>query len=83
MYQPLSAQLPAREIWTHGTRLYAELLETVTMLVKDEPLPRRYFDHSLGGEWSDLRDRGDTGIPAPGAMRYSDPGIVPFGKLSQ
>jgi hypothetical protein len=26
----------------HGRRLDAELLETVTMLVKDEPLPRRY-----------------------------------------
>jgi mRNA interferase YafQ len=24
-------------------------------LVKDEPLPRRYFDHPLG-EWSDHRD---------------------------
>jgi mRNA interferase YafQ len=26
------------------------------MLLKDEPLPRRYFDHPLGGEWSDYRD---------------------------
>jgi mRNA interferase YafQ len=40
----------------HGKRLDAELLETVTMLAKDEPLPRRYFDHPLGGEWSDHRD---------------------------
>jgi mRNA interferase YafQ len=40
----------------HGRRLDAELLETVTMLVKDEPLLRRYFDHPLGGEWSDHRD---------------------------
>ena len=40
----------------HGRHLDAELLETVTMLVKDEPLPRRYFDHPLGGEWSDHRD---------------------------
>jgi mRNA interferase YafQ len=39
-----------------GRRLDAELLETVTMLVKDEPLPRRYFDHPLGGEWNDHRD---------------------------
>ena len=34
----------------HGRRLDAELLEAVTRLVKDEPLPRRYFDHPLGGE---------------------------------
>ena len=25
-------------------------------LAKDEPLPRRYFDHPLGGEWSDHSD---------------------------
>jgi len=40
----------------HGKRLDAELLETVTMLAKDDPLPPRYFDHPLGGEWSDHRD---------------------------
>jgi addiction module RelE/StbE family toxin len=77
----------------HDRRLDAELPETVTMLVKDEPLPRRYFDHPLGGEWSDHRDchiqMQPTGaetpdFPDPGAtMRYSDPGIVPFGRLSQ
>jgi len=40
----------------HGKRLDAELLETVVMLGKDEPLPRRYFDHPLSGEWRDHRD---------------------------
>jgi mRNA interferase YafQ len=40
----------------HGKRLDAHLLETVTMLAKDEPLPRRYLDHPLSGEWSDHRD---------------------------
>jgi mRNA interferase YafQ len=40
----------------HGKRLDTELLETVTVLAKDEPLPRRYFDHALSGEWSDHRD---------------------------
>jgi mRNA interferase YafQ len=34
----------------HGKRLDSELLETVNMLAKDETLPRRYFDHPLGGE---------------------------------
>jgi mRNA interferase YafQ len=34
----------------HGKRLDTALLETVAMLAKDEPLPRRYFDHPLGGE---------------------------------
>jgi mRNA interferase YafQ len=28
----------------HRRRLDADLLATVTMLAKDEPLPRRYFD---------------------------------------
>ncbi len=40
----------------HGKQLDAELLETVTMLAEDKALPRRYFDHPLGGEWSDHRD---------------------------
>jgi len=49
----------------HGRRLDAELLETVTMLAKDEPLPRRYFDHPLGGEWSDHRDLPHPARPHP------------------
>src|ERR1700724_1385485 len=40
----------------HAKRLDVDLLATVTMLAKDEPLPRRYFDHPLGGEWNDHRD---------------------------
>ncbi len=40
----------------HGRRLDPLLLEIVTMLAADEPLPRRCFDHQLGGEWSDHRD---------------------------
>lgn len=40
----------------HSTRLDADLLRAVTKLAADEPLPRRYFDHSLGGEWNDCRD---------------------------
>jgi mRNA interferase YafQ len=40
----------------HGKQLDNELLEAVTMLANDETPPRRYFDHALGGEWSDHRD---------------------------
>jgi mRNA interferase YafQ len=40
----------------HSSRLDAELLEAVTMLAEDKPLPRRYFDHPLSGELSDYRD---------------------------
>jgi mRNA interferase YafQ len=40
----------------HGKRLDAALLEAVAMLAKDEPPPRRYFDHPLSGEWNDHRD---------------------------
>jgi mRNA interferase YafQ len=39
-----------------GKRLDALLLETVTMLAGEKPLPHRYFDHSLSGEWNDHRD---------------------------
>ena len=34
----------------HSKRLDAELMAAVRVLAKDEPLPRRYFDHPLGGE---------------------------------
>lgn len=40
----------------HGKRLDAELMETINMLAKDKPLPRRRINHPLGGEWSDHRD---------------------------
>jgi mRNA interferase YafQ len=40
----------------HGRRLDAELTAAVTMLANNEPLPRRYFDHALGGDWGDHRD---------------------------
>ena len=40
----------------HSKRLDTELMEAVAMLAKDQPLPRRYFDHPLSGEWSDHRD---------------------------
>ncbi|MGA8760220.1 MAG: type II toxin-antitoxin system YafQ family toxin [Stellaceae bacterium] len=40
----------------HSKRLDAMLLETVNMLAADKPLPHRYLDHPLGGEWKDHRD---------------------------
>jgi mRNA interferase YafQ len=40
----------------HGKKVDALLLEVVNLLAADEPLPRRYFDHALSGEWSDHRD---------------------------
>ncbi|MGH9809715.1 MAG: type II toxin-antitoxin system YafQ family toxin [Terriglobia bacterium] len=40
----------------HGKMLDALLTEAVAMLARDQPLPRRYFDHPLSGEWDDCRD---------------------------
>ena len=40
----------------HGKKLDTLLMEAVTMLAADTPLPRRYFDHPLAGEWKDYRD---------------------------
>jgi mRNA interferase YafQ len=40
----------------HGKKLDALLMEVVNLLASDTPLPRRNFDHSLSGEWSDHRD---------------------------
>jgi mRNA interferase YafQ len=40
----------------HKKALDAALMEIVKLLVSDKPLPRRNFDHSLSGDWSDHRD---------------------------
>lgn len=41
---------------SHGKKLDVLLTETVTILVADQPLPRRFYDHPLSGEWDDCRD---------------------------
>lgn len=40
----------------HRKRIDALLMDAVKMLAADAPLPRRYFDHPLSGEWNDFRD---------------------------
>jgi mRNA interferase YafQ len=32
------------------------ITQTLDLLVSDQPMPRRYFDHPLSGEWADCRD---------------------------
>ncbi|WP_216222694.1 type II toxin-antitoxin system YafQ family toxin [Polynucleobacter sp. UK-Kesae-W10] len=31
-------------------------MESLEILIRDAPLPARYFDHALTGEWNDFRD---------------------------
>jgi mRNA interferase YafQ len=40
----------------HGKKLDTLLMEVVTLLAADTPLPPRNFDHPLSGEWKDHRD---------------------------
>jgi mRNA interferase YafQ len=40
----------------HGRTLDADMAQAIDLLKSDTPLPRRYFDHPLSGEWSDHRD---------------------------
>ena len=40
----------------HGKTLDADLMQILTLLAADTPLPRRNFDHALSGEWNDHRD---------------------------
>ena len=40
----------------YGKTLDSDLTETVRILANDAPLPRRYFDHPLSGDWRDHRD---------------------------
>ncbi len=39
-----------------GAKLDAMLRETLEFLLADMPLPARYVDHPLAGEWKDYRD---------------------------
>jgi mRNA interferase YafQ len=39
-----------------GKKLDALLKEAIDVLVEDTPLPPRYVDHPLAGEWKDHRD---------------------------
>ena len=41
-----------------GKKLDKILMEAVNLLVADVPLPQRYVDHPLAGEWADHRDSG-------------------------
>jgi mRNA interferase YafQ len=39
-----------------GKKLDKILMEAVNLLAADKPLPQRYVDHPLVGEWKDHRD---------------------------
>ncbi|MFL5287068.1 MAG: type II toxin-antitoxin system YafQ family toxin [Rhodopila sp.] len=39
-----------------GKKLDQLLIEALVLLAADRPLPQRYFDHPLSGEWSGFRD---------------------------
>lgn len=36
----------------HSADLDAGLLEAVTLLAADRPMPERYYDHALSGNWA-------------------------------
>jgi mRNA interferase YafQ len=40
----------------HGKKLESLLRPVVELLANDKPLPRRYGDHALSGEWHNYRD---------------------------
>ena len=39
-----------------GKKLDTLLMEAVNLLAADKPLPQRYVDHPLSGDWKDHRD---------------------------
>jgi len=40
----------------HGNLLAKVFISIVETLAKDEPLPEKYRDHALSGEWKEHRD---------------------------
>ena len=49
-------RLPARKIRGSEQETGSALIEALDLLAADRPLPHRYFDHPLSGEWSGFRD---------------------------
>jgi mRNA interferase YafQ len=47
---------PREKSGRYGKKLDALLMEVVSLLAADKPLPRGNFDHPRSGEWSDHRD---------------------------
>jgi mRNA interferase YafQ len=41
---------------THRNTLETDLRAVLTLLISDLPLPEKYRDHPLSGEWKDFRD---------------------------
>ena len=40
----------------HRVTLEDDFRQVVGVLVSDQPLPERYYDHALTGNWKDFRD---------------------------
>jgi mRNA interferase YafQ len=40
----------------HRSTLEQDLIEIITALAADQPLPERHRDHALAGDWKDHRD---------------------------
>ena len=40
----------------HRSTLDAQLAAVLTLLINDTPLPEKFHDHALAGEWKDHRD---------------------------
>ena len=40
----------------HRSQLECALIEALTALANDGPLPEKYHDHALTGDWKDHRD---------------------------
>ena len=40
----------------HAQKLDRDLMAVINLLIADAPLPPRYSDHPLTGDWKDFRD---------------------------
>jgi mRNA interferase YafQ len=58
-----------------GKKLDALLREALEFLVVDAPLPKRYKDHLLVGDWGDWKDHRDCHIRADLVLIYRKPDL--------
>ena len=56
IFQQSAFKADLKRISRSGRYKSEDVLEVIAILANDEPLPERYRDHALTGEWKDFRD---------------------------
>jgi len=56
VFQQSQFKIDLKRVSRSGRYKLEDVLDVITKLANDEPLPKRHRDHALIGEWKDSRD---------------------------